>query len=200
MLTEKGKMLQGLPYQAGDPELVRERMLAKRKCFDYNAIHPDQFDSGKEIIRGLFGATGAAFHIEPMLKVDYGYNISIGENFYANYNLVVLDCAPVTIGDNVFIAPNVCISTAGHPVHYSPRIAGFEYAFPISIGHNVWIGANVVINPGVTIGENTVIGSGAVVTRDIPPNVVAVGTPCRVIKEITDADREYYSGKMKFPL
>ncbi|RYY61841.1 MAG: sugar O-acetyltransferase [Chitinophagaceae bacterium] len=200
MLTEKEKMLEGLPYQANDPVLVRDRNLAKTMVFEFNSLHPDRSEDGKALLRKLFGATKNNFHIEQSIRIDYGYNIYLGENFYANYNLVILDCAAVTIGDNVMLAPNVGIYTAGHPIHHEPRNAGFEYAFPINIGNNVWVGANVIINPGVSIGDNTVIGSGSVVTRSIPANVVAVGNPCRVIKEITEGDRDFYFGKMKFPV
>ena len=120
-----------------------------------------------------------------------------GENFYSNYNLIILDCAPVKIGDNVLIGPNVSIYTAGHPLHYEIRNQEYEYAFPIIIGDNVWIGGNVVINPGVSIGENSVIGSGSVVTKDIPKNVIAIGNPCKVLRVITDDDKHYYFKNLK---
>jgi maltose O-acetyltransferase len=175
-------------------------MIAKTLVYEYNSLSPEKFEQGKELLRKLLGASGTACHIEPPFRVDYGYNTSLGENFYSNYNLIILDCAPVTIGDNVFIAPNVSICTAGHPIHHEPRSAGFEYAFAITIGNNVWIGANVVINPGVTIGDNTVIGSGSVVTKAMPANVVAVGNPCRVMREIREEERDYYFGESRFPV
>ena len=134
----------------------------------------------------------------PPLYCDYGTNIQVGENFFANYQLTVLDCAAVTIGDNVQIAPNVSIYTAGHPLHPDSRNSGYEYALPITIGDNVWIGGNVVICPGVTIGDCAVIGAGSVVTRDVPPWTVAAGNPCRVLRQITEADRDFYYRDRKF--
>ena len=128
------------------------------------------------------------FWIEQPFLCDYGYNIEIGENFYANYNLIVLDCAKVTIGDNAFIAPNVGIYTAGHPLTAEQRNSGLEYAYPITIGNNVWIGAGVHICPGVTIGDNAVIGAGSVVVKDIPPHALACGVPCKVVRYITEDD------------
>ena len=192
-------MLQGRPYQANDPELSTERTRAKTLVYEYNNLHPENAEAGKALLKGLLGKTGKAFHIEAPFRADYGYNITLGENFYSNYNLIILDCAPVFIGDNVFIAPNVSICTAGHPIHHEPRIAGYEHAFPVTIGNNVWIGAHTVINPGVTIGDNTVIGSGSVVTRDIVAGCVAVGNPCRPVRQITDADRDHYLEELNVP-
>lgn len=140
------------------------------------------------VIEVFLGKTGENLIIEPPFACDYGYNIEIGENFYANVNLVILDGAKVSIGANAFIAPNVGIYTAGHPLDAEQRNRGLEYARPVTIGNNVWIGAGVCILPGVTIGDNTVIGAGSVVTKDIPSNVLAVGNPCRVIKEIEQTE------------
>ncbi|OUJ70874.1 sugar O-acetyltransferase [Hymenobacter crusticola] len=183
MPTEKEKMLAGELYQANDPELVAERLRAKTLCHYYNQ-QPVELDKG--VLSELLGYKTDA-HIETMFRCDYGYNIKLGRNFYANYNLVVLDCALVTIGDDVFVAPNVVISTAGHPVEAGPRVAGWEFAKPITIGSKVWLGTGVLVMPGVTIGDNAVIGAGSVVTRSIPANSVAVGNPCRVIREVPDA-------------
>jgi acetyltransferase-like isoleucine patch superfamily enzyme len=144
------------------------------------------------VIKKLFGKIGSNFTIESPFRCDYGYNIFAGEKFYANYNCVILDCARVTIGNNVFFGPNVSLFTAGHPIHFEPRNTGLEYAFPITIGNNVWIGGGAIINPGITIGDNVVIGSGSIVTKNIPSNSIAVGNPCKVIRNITDADRKYY--------
>ncbi len=130
--------------------------------------------------------------IEPSFYCDYGYNIEIGENFYSNHNLVILDGGKVAFGDNVFIAPNCGFYTAGHPLDVKQRNRGLEYAYPIKVGNNVWIGGNVSVMPGVTIGDNTVIGGGSVVTKNIPSGVVAVGNPCRVLREITEADKDKY--------
>ncbi len=198
MQTEKEKMLAGKPYISGDSFIVRERILAKDLAFDYNNTRPSDIEKRRSIIKQLFGKTGERFSIEQPFHCDYGYNIEVGEDFFANYNCVILDCAKVTIGNNVMLAPNVAIYTAGHPLHYEPRNKEIEYAFPVTIGNNVWIGGNVVINPGVTIGDNTVIGSGSVVTKDIPANVVAVGNPCKVLKQITEEDKLYYFRKLAF--
>ncbi|KOA18836.1 galactoside O-acetyltransferase [Clostridium homopropionicum DSM 5847] len=191
-MTEKEKMLSGKPYKAFGEELFSERQYAKEMIFKYNNLHPSEINKRNEIIRKLFGRAGKDFFIEPPFRCDYGYNISIGDNFYSNYNCTILDCAKVTIGDNVMFAPNVSLFTAGHPVHFEPRNQGIEYALPITIENNVWIGGGVIINPNITIGDNVVVGSASVVTKDIPSNSIAVGNPCRVIREITEQDKKYY--------
>jgi len=198
MKTEKEKMLSGNPYFANGKELFLERQQAKELVFEFNNLPPKELKPRIEIIKKLFGKTEKGLYIEPPFRCDYGYNISVGKNFYSNYNCTILDCAPVTIGDNVMFAPNVSIFTAGHPIHFEKRNSGIEYAFPVSIGDNVWIGGNVVINPGISIGKNTVIGSGSVVTKDIPDNVIAAGNPCKIIRQITEEDKLYYFKKEKF--
>ena len=150
------------------------------------------------ILRRLFGRIGEKFFVEPPFRCDYGSNIAVGENFYANYDCVVLDCAVVTIGDNVLFGPGVHIYTAGHPAHPEPRNAGIEYAMPVTIGNNVWLGGGVIVTPGVTIGENAVIGAGSVVTRDVPPSAIAAGNPCRALRTITDEDRKFYFRRLPF--
>lgn len=197
MKSEKEKMISGKPYKAFGDELLAERQYAKEMIFDFNSLRPNQIDERNEILKRLLGKTKDKYFIEPPFRCDFGYNIEIGENFYSNYNLIILDCAPVKIGDNVLIGPNVSIYTAGHPLHYEIRNQEYEYAFPIIIGDNVWIGGNVVINPGVSIGENSVIGSGSVVTKDIPNNVIAIGNPCKVLRVITDDDKHYYFKNLK---
>ena len=152
----------------------------------------------KEMIKNILGKTGEEICIEQPFRCDYGKNIEVGNNFFANYNCVILDVAKVTIGENVMFAPNVSIYTAGHPIHPESRNSGYEYGIPVTIGDNVWIGGNVVITPGVTIGNNVVIGAGSVVTKDIPDNVIAVGSPCRVLREITENDRKYYYKDKEF--
>jgi acetyltransferase-like isoleucine patch superfamily enzyme len=196
-MTEKDKMIAGKPYIASDRELQKARLEAQRACFRYNQIDPKNYKERKGVIRGLFDATDALFCVEQPFYCDYGFNISIGNNFFSNYHLTILDCAPVTIGENVMIGPNVAIYTAGHPIHHETRNTGLEYALPVTIGNNVWIGGNTVINPNVNIGDNSVIGSGSVVTKDIPPNVIAVGNPCKVLREITDEERKYYYRKQE---
>lgn len=184
-MTEKEKMLAGLLYDANYNEsLIEERKIAKELCYDFNALRPREIAKQEEIIRKLFGKTGEKFEIIAPFYCDYGYNIEIGENFFANHNIVILDCAKVTFGDNVFIAPNCGFYTAGHPLDIENRNKRLEYAKPITIGNNVWIGANTIILPGVTIGEGAVIGAGAVVNNDVPPNSLAVGNPARVVREI----------------
>ncbi|MCC3158375.1 sugar O-acetyltransferase [Hymenobacter sp. 15J16-1T3B] len=178
--TEKDKMLAGELYQANDPQLVAERHRAKELCHRYNQ---SPVDLDRATLVELLGRDTDA-HLEAPLRLDYGYNLRLGRRVYANYNLTVLDCAPVTIGDDVFIAPNVVLSTAGHPVEPGPRTAGWEFARPIVIGDRAWLGAGVIVLPGVRIGAGSTIGAGSVVTRDIPAGVVAAGNPCRVLREL----------------
>lgn len=184
-MNEKEKMLAGELYDANyNEELIKERYIAKDKCYNYNNLKPSDFDKKEKAIREILGKTGKTFTIEQPFMCDYGYNIEIGENFYANHNLIILDGNKVKFGDNVFIAPNCGFYTAGHPLDAKRRNEGLEYAKPIEVGNNVWIGGNVVVLPGVKIGDNVVIGAGSIVTKDIPSNVVAVGNPCKVMKEI----------------
>lgn len=185
-MTEKEKCAAGMLYDANyDEELLKERDLCKDVCFEYNNTKPSQLYTKKELLKKLFGKTNGDFTIQAPFWCDYGYNIELGKNFYANHNLMILDGAKVTFGDNVFIAPDCGFHTAGHPIDAPRRNQGLEYAYPITVGDNVWIGAGVQVLPGVTIGSNVVIGAGSVVTKDIPDNVVAVGNPCRVLREIT---------------
>ncbi|MGV6988466.1 sugar O-acetyltransferase [Testudinibacter sp. P80/BLE/0925] len=190
MTTEKEKMLAGLIYDANnDANLIAERKICKERCYDYNQLRPSATEEQQTLIRTLFGKTKTQFSITAPFWCDYGYNIEIGENFYANHNLVILDGAKVTFGDNVFIAPDCGFYTAGHPLDVERRNQGLEYAYPITIGNNVWFGGGVKVMPGVTIGNNVVIAAGSVVTRNIPDNVLAAGVPCRVIREINGKDK-----------
>ena len=183
-MTEKEKMIMGELYLAFGEELTNERQHAKEVLYEYNMLKPNEIEKRDNLLRGLFGSVGEKFYIEPPFRCDYGYNIYWGENSYANYNLTVLDCAKVVIGDDVLIGPNVNIFTAAHPISPSQRKLGLEFAKYIEIGDGSWIGGATTINPGVKIGKNVVIGSGSVVTKDIPDNTIAVGNPCRVIKTI----------------
>ncbi len=178
--TERERMLAGELYVANAPDLVRDRQRAKILCERYNrsAGKPDA-----ALLAELFGVPTDAY-LEPPFYCDYGYNIRLGRGVYANHNLVVLDCALVTIGDNVYFGPNVVVSTATHPVDPELRTSGQEFALPITIGHRVWLGASITILPGVTIGDDTTIGAGSVVTRSIPAGCVAVGNPCRVVRHL----------------
>ena len=189
MLTEKEKMTKGLIYDATDPQLTKDRETAEELNFKFNSLPPSKRKEKDEITKQLFGKVGKNFFIRTTMYVDYGYNIEIGDNFYANHNLTILDCAKVKFGDNVFIAPNCGFYTAGHPLEAQERNTLLEYAYPITLGNNVWIGAGVQVMPGVTIGDNTVIGGGSIVTKDIPSNVVAVGNPCKVLREISEQDK-----------
>ena len=197
-MNQKERMLAGLPYKAWMDGLDKERLENKKRVFRFNNTEPDMIDEKIRLIKEILGKTGENVFIEAPFHCDYGYNIEVGENFFANYNLTVLDVGKVKIGDNAQIAPNVSIYTAGHPVHPESRNTGYEYGIDITIGNNVWIGGGVSILPGVTIGDNVVIGAGSVVTKDLPDNVIAAGNPCRVIREITEEDRDYYYRDRKF--
>ena len=184
-MTEKEKRDNLELYDANyDEDLLKERIRAKELCFRYNNLEPSKIEERKKLIKEILGSTKNNVWIESNFQCDYGYNISIGENFYSNHNLVILDCAKVEFGNNVFIGPNCGFYTAEHPLDVERRIKGLEYAKPIKVGNNVWLGGNVVVLSGVTIGDNSVIGAGSVVTKDIPKNTVAVGNPCRVIKKL----------------
>ena len=184
-MTEKEKRDNGQIYNPNyDEELKAEIVKAQDLCFKYNNIKPSNLDERTKQIQKIIKKIGENFLIEQPFWCDYGYNIEIGDNFYANHNLTILDAAKVIIGDNVFIAPNCGIYTAYHPINIEERNKGLEYANKVKIGNNVWIGANVTILPGVTIGDNCTIGAGSVVTKNIPANTVAYGNPCKVAKKI----------------
>lgn len=182
-MSEKEKMLLGEMYVANCEELINERKKAKELCYEYNNLRPSQEQERNKIIKEILGSTKENFLIEQPFMCDYGYNIEIGKNFYSNHNLIILDGNKVKFGDNVFIAPNCGFYTAGHPIDYDTRNKGLEYAKPINVGDNVWIGGNVVVLPGVTIGDNCVIGAGSVVTKDIPDHTIAYGNPCRAVRK-----------------
>lgn len=197
-MNQKERMLAGLPYKAWLDGLSQERLSCKKKIYRYNRLNPANRKAKTKLIRQILGKTGEEINIEQPFHCDYGYNIEVGENFAANYNLTILDVGRVKIGDNVLFAPNVAIYTAGHPVHPDSRNTGYEYGIDIIIGDNVWIGGNSCILPGVKIGNNVVIGAGSVVTKDIPAGVIAAGNPCRIIREITEEDRDFYFKDRRF--
>lgn len=190
-------MRKGLLYTDLSEGLPDERLQGKDLIYDYNNTRPSEEEKRMNILHELLGHAGKNIWIEPPLRVAYGKNVYIGDNFYANFNLVLVDDIEIFIGNNVMIAPNVTISVTGHPVHPELRKNGEQFSFPIKIEDNVWIGSNVVILPGVTIGKNSVIGAGSVVTKDIPENVVALGNPCKVLRSITDNDKNFYYKNLK---
>lgn len=197
-MNQKERMLKNLPYKAWLDGLSEERLENKKKIYEFNRCEPEEMQKSQELLKQILGKTGENVWIEAPFHCDYGYNIEVGENFFANYNLVILDVGKVKIGKNVQFAPNVAIYTAGHPVHPDSRNSGYEYGIDITIGDNVWLGGNTVVMPGVHIGNNVVIGGGSVVTKDIPDDVIAVGNPCRVLRKITEADRKYYFKDREF--
>ena len=186
MRTEKEKMLSGDLYNPDDGELVEERRNARRLTRIFNQTIETEEEKRTALLKELFSSTGNRINIEPSFRCDYGYNIHVGENFFANFDCTFLDVCEIRIGDNCFIAPGVHIYTATHPIKAAERIAGTEYGKTVKIGDNVWIGGRAVINPGITIGSNVVIASGAIVTRDVPDHVVIGGNPARIIKTIDD--------------
>jgi len=192
-MNEWEKAQRGFLYDANyNNEIIRARTKCADLCHEFNLCKPSDTEEQERIIREILGEIKGKFVVTAPFYCDYGINISIGNNFYANHNCVILDGAKVKFGDNVFIAPNCVFSTAGHPIDAEQRNAGLEIALPITIGNNVWIGTNVSVLPGVTIGDNCVIGAGSVVNRDIPGNVIAVGNPCKAIRKITEKDKEKY--------
>ena len=183
------KMKAGLWLHAIRPQIGTALRQAEELVFELNRLAPSRREEREAIIRRLFGRIGRDFTLHSPFHCDFGTHISIGDHFVGNFNLTILDEAPVTIGDHVFIGPNVGLYTVNHALLPDQRNAGIMRSLPITIGDNVWIGGNTVVMQGVTIGDNTVIGAGSVVTRDIPAGVIAVGSPCRVLREITEADR-----------
>lgn len=203
-MTEREKMIAGKLYNPTDPELMALRKKVRQVCKDYNNSNEDDDKLRYDLLDSVLKSHKKDFYFEPNIRFDYGCNTSLGENFFANYNCTILDVCPVNIGDNVMFGANVTIATPVHPFLASERAIqqypdgyyDLEYAKPITIKDNVWIACNVVVNGGVTIGENSIIGSGSVVTRDIPPNVIAVGNPCRVLRPITEQDSVKYKKEL----
>jgi maltose O-acetyltransferase len=184
MRTEKEKMLDGEMYNPADAQLRKDREHARRQARIYNETLESEDNKRIKLLKGLFGSTGENVYVEPNIRVDYGYNIFVGENFFANFDCVILDICEVRFGDNCLLGPGVHIYTATHPIDPDERNSGKEYAKPIIVGDNVWIGGSSVTNPGVSIGDNVVIASGSVVTKDVPNNVVVGGNPAKIIKKI----------------
>ena len=192
-MTEWEKSQNGFLYDANyDKEIVEIRTRCADLCYEFNNCKPSDRKRQRELLNQILGSIKGELVITAPFYCDCGFNISVGENFYTNHNVTILDAAKVTFGDNVFIAPNCVFSTAGHAIDSEQRNRGLEIALPITVGDSVWIGANVSVLPGVTIGSNTIIGAGSVVNKDIPDGVIACGNPCRVIRKITEADKKKY--------
>ena len=191
-MTQRERIANGLLFTDITEGLPEDRLRGKEHVYEYNHTRPAELQARMDIAKKMFGGVGKVFWIEPPVQFAYGSNIFIGENFYANAGLTIIDDTKVVIGDNVMIAANVTIGTTGHPIDPELRATIKMYAFPVTIEDGVWIGSGAIINPGITIGKNCVIGSGSVVTKDIPPNVVAVGNPCRVLRNIGEHDKSFY--------
>lgn len=184
--TEKQKMLAGELYRASDAELVADRLRARALTRRFNATTEEETSEREALLRALLGRVEGRLEIEPPFRCDYGEHIEVGDNLYMNFGCVILDCARVRIGRNVFCGPGVQIYAATHPLDPGIRSEGLESALPVTIGDDVWLGGGVIVCPGVTIGRGSTIGAGSVVTRDVPPNVFAAGNPCRVIRELME--------------
>lgn len=191
MASEKEKMLNGERYDPEDSELRAERDHAHNLTRRYNQTTPEESEKRQDLLEELFGSLGNESYIEPPFRCDYGYNIHVGKDFYANFDCVILDTCRVDIGQNCMMGPAVHIYTATHPLDANERIKGPEYGKPVTVGDNVWIGGQAILNPGVSVGDNVIIGSGAVVTEDVPDNVVVQGNPATVVKELETTSLHY---------
>ena len=189
----KKRMMEGRIYPPGDEEIMAEQVVCMQKLWEYNQIQPKDMDKRFAKLQDMFAEIGEGSYIEPPLHANFGgKHVHFGKNVYASFNLTMVDDTHIYVGDCTMFGPNVVVATAGHPLLPELREQGYQYNMPVHIGKNCWIGAGVLIVPGITIGDNTVIGAGSIVTKDIPANVVAYGNPCRVIREIGEHDRKYY--------
>ena len=187
------RMQEGRLYLPEDEEIMHQQMLCLEKLYDYNATRPSEAEKREALLKEMFAEIGEGCYIEPPFHANWaGAHVHFGNNVYANFNLTLVDDTDIYVGDKVMFGPNVTVATAGHPIDPELRYQAMQYNIPVHIGENVWIGANAVVLPGITIGDNSVIGAGSVVTKDIPPNVIAVGNPCRVLREIGEHDKKYY--------
>lgn len=191
-MTLRERMKSGKIYFCNDPDLMREQLACLDRLYDFNRTRPSELGLRTKLLRELLAEVGENCYVEPPLHANWGCHTHFGNNVYANFNLTLVDDTDIFVGDSVMFGPNVTLATAGHPVDPELRRKVAQFNLPIRIGNNVWIGANAVVLPGITIGDNSVIGAGSVVTRDVPPDVVAVGNPCRVLRPIGPRDREYY--------
>lgn len=200
MSTMKDKMHTGELYLPGDEEIMQEQIKRLDRLFDFNATRPTEFEKRNQLLQEMFAEIGEGCYIEPPLHTNFGGgHVHFGNGVYANFNLTLVDDTHIYVGDHTMFGPNVTIATAGHPLLPELREQGYQYNMPVHIGRNCWLGAGVIVLPGITIGENTVIGAGSVVTKDIPSNVVAVGNPCHVLRQICEHDKEYYFKGRKIP-
>lgn len=189
----KKRMMEGRIYPPGDEEIMAEQVVCMQKLWEYNQIQPKDMDKRFAKLQDMFAEIGEGSYIEPPLHANFGgKHVHFGKNVYANFNLTMVDDTHIYVGDCTMFGPNVVVATAGHPLLPELREQGYQYNMPVHIGKNCWIGAGVLIVPGITIGDNVVVGAGSVVTKDLPANVIAVGNPCHVLREINDHDREYY--------
>ncbi len=189
----KERLHTGEIYLPGDDEILEEQFQCQEKLYDYNQTRPSEGEKRSKLLKEMFAEIGDGCYIEPPLRANWGgHFVHFGKNIYANFNLTLVDDTHIYVGDATMFGPNVTIATAGHPILPELREQAYQYNMPVRIGKNCWLGAGVIVMPGVTIGDNTVIGAGSIVTKDIPANVVAVENPCRVMREIGEHDREYY--------
>ncbi|MBQ9119317.1 MAG: sugar O-acetyltransferase [Lachnospiraceae bacterium] len=189
----KQKMHNGKLYLPTDEEIMKEQLLCLEKLYDYNATRPLELVKREQLLKEMFAEIGENCYIEPPLHANWGgHHVHFGKNVYANFNLTLVDDTHIYVGDYTMFGPNVTVATGGHPILPELREQGYQYNASVRIGKNCWIGAGVVIVPGVTIGDNVVVGAGSVVTKDLPDNVVAVGNPCKVLREVNEHDKEYY--------
>lgn len=192
-MSMKDKMHTGELYLPGDDEIVKEQTLCLEKLYDFNATRPSEGEKRTQMLKEMFAEIGEGCYIEPPFHANWGgRHVHFGKQVYANFNLTLVDDTHIYVGDNTMFGPNVVVATAGHPILPELREQAYQYNASVRIGRNCWLGAGVVIVPGITIGDNVVIGAGSVVTKDIPDNVVAVGNPCRVLREVSEHDREFY--------
>ncbi len=200
-MTDQEKMHTGDLYLPLGEEILSEQLRTLEKLYNYNATRPLEQEKRKKLLKEMLAEMGDGCYIEPPFHANWaGKHVHLGKNVYANFNLTCIDDTHIYIGDNTMIAPNVILATATHPILPELREQGYQYNLPIHIGKNCWLGAGVIVLAGVTIGDNTVVGAGSLVNKDLPPNVVAVGSPCRVLREINDHDKEYYCKNRKIQL
>lgn len=200
-MNVKERMHSGKIYDPADADIMREQTACLEKLYDFNATRPSEGAKRTALLKEMFAEIGENCYVEPPFHANWGgKHVHFGNGIYANFNLTLVDDTHIYVGDRTMFGPNVTIASATHPISPELREKGYQYNLPVHIGKNCWLGAGVTVMPGVTIGDNTVVGAGSVVTKDLPANVVAVGNPCRVLREITDHDKEYYRKTVKIEL